>query len=332
MKRFILKNRVKTARDAPVEPPFFDDLFTDFSTFQKSALSWMISSEEAEEPFSYTYLENCSFMRFEETLPNLLIDFDNLVVVNGISGHYQDKATSFRGGILGYTEESGVSADASKLELRKNVTALILMKPLLNLLDLKMSTTMKSMMFPSKATLIVCQSNLGVNNWFNIIGIGLKVCMVSNIEEYLELSWKSVMFADVVLLDLSAWQEGPIRQALEQGGKSFETRYPLAGMPDIIRNKSDTLNKKGAVDLEGFFYHRVVYEEFGADESEDSGRTVNPSKNQFSGTASWLIMDLKYEGKIQQKWIALLNDAVKSPMEEVAFMKNYSRSLANNSR
>ena len=130
---------------------------------------------------------------------------------------------------------------------------------------------------------------------------------------------------------------------MEANGKAFGTRYRLAGMPDMVQNFESRINETG-VDLEGFYFHRVVYEQLARDiddgiKNEDEGeddlnylklRKVNFT-NQFVGSSKWVIMDMDYQPQqSQQHWINILGHSVKTPLEEIVFMRNFSRCIDEN--
>jgi hypothetical protein len=129
---------------------------------------------------------------------------------------------------------------------------------------------------------------------------------------------------------------------MEARGKAFGTRYRLAQMPDMIQNFSTRVNEIG-VDLEGFYYHRIVYEQLvknsgdgiADDEPEDELgylklRKVN-FKDQFVGASKWVVMDMDFQPQpTQQHWINVLGHSVKSPLEEIVFMRNFSRCIDEN--
>ena len=190
---------------------FTDPLnFNQFPDTQKRALTWMMDREKFG--FSVNHLQSSVFQKFD-ALDGKFVDFTNLKVVDSISKHFEEEAFFLRGGILGMRPTLDINANANSrhtvaAELRRCIDALVRTTEIPGISRIKLPEDKKSLLLPSRATLIICQDQDAVRHWkekrFQSYGTVLDA---SKLETHARLTWAQVIFADVVLMDIRTWND-----------------------------------------------------------------------------------------------------------------------------
>ena len=165
-----------------------------------------------------------------------------------------------------------------------------------------MSPLQKFYMFPSTATLIVCPSNL-VSQWRDEMRKALpastKFYSISGILDHRGLSWRDVMFADIILISIKFLSNSNYKNFLiKDFGKNEDTFdyeegvYFARKMRTLILNvstglteRATTIDVKGQVNFEALYYHRIVFDEF--HELEDVEKTSREMARNFKGDFHW---------------------------------------------
>lgn len=137
-----------------------------------------------------------------------------------------------------------------------------------------MSQDDREIRLPSRATLIICPSNL-VNQWkaevIKCLPADCKCIVISKIVDHRMVSWNDIMDADIVIVPITFLMNQNYHNLLAAHynipmGHRKHTRwenYFADTMRPIIQMKTASyFEAKGKVNLECFYYHRIVFDEF----------------------------------------------------------------------
>ena len=186
--------------------------------YQKRSLQWMSQVEHSTDQSTraVTRAATSHIFRFD-TLPDALLNASESRLEKKVTKVMEEVDYSCKGGVL--ADNPGYGKTIVTL-------ALILSNPCREISQLGMTPIQKFSMFPSKATLIVCPSNL-VNQWkdeiLKCLPQSIKLYTVSGIKEHRDLSWTDVMFADIVLISVKFLSNQNYKSFLVQNyGKNDE--------------------------------------------------------------------------------------------------------------
>jgi hypothetical protein len=185
----------------------------------------------------------------------------------------------------------------------KTVTmlALIHANPLVSFTDLRMSELDKRIRLPSRATIIICPSNL-VAQWksevFKCMGNNTSCIVISGIRDHRRLNWSDIMFADVVIVSLAFLTNSNYNTFLSTKFckpaltcvktaqlKELWSNYFANPMHKIIQAGHQAFGDKTGINIECFYFHRVVFDEF--HELESKHRIAKEIASQLKGNSHW---------------------------------------------
>ncbi|KAI8895519.1 SNF2 family N-terminal domain-containing protein [Globomyces pollinis-pini] len=230
--------------------------------YQKRSLTWMLMAEHKAFSPDVTYMETSMLARFSAS--NQVVDLRTNKVLKHIPENLQDSAYRCIGGIL---------ADAPGNGKTVTMISLIHSNPLIKFNDLEMTDVEKTMCIPSKATLVICASNL-VEQWkaeiATCLGPNVNCMSISTAKEFYESSWYDYMYSDIIIMPIvflaSSTYENMVSEEyklLVKGEKlDPELYFSRKTVPMIENGYSSFWHQKGKVSLEAIFFHRIVYDEF----------------------------------------------------------------------
>jgi superfamily II DNA or RNA helicase len=194
-----------------------------------------------------------------------LIDLQKKKVVDTIPrSMINDVAYSCAGGIL-----------ADNPGMGKTVTLLALLhsNPVDSLDHIQMPPEDKLIRLPSRATLIVCPSNL-VTQWRDEVVKCLpketKCIFISTIFDHRKVTWRDAMLADIIIVPVTFFANVNYQKVLDGYNKplgpqrlEYWENYFAGTMKPLIRAGYQSFwNNRGNVNLECLYYHRIVFDEF----------------------------------------------------------------------
>lgn len=176
--------------------------------------------------------------------------------------------------------------------------ALIQKAPLSSIADLHISDFQRNFLIPSKATLIVSRNESTIRQWeslfddLNAKQIKLNVVVLTTITSFKNTSWEDVLFADVVLcadkllvafsahLEAMKFRSGSRfgeeflygllpsisssfffqRAGMSKADETNKEPPPLLHMKDKAANMEQWFTRKGSVDLQGVYWHRIFFD------------------------------------------------------------------------
>ena len=263
-------------------PPGFDSRLYDY---QKRSLKWMLEVENKDKnkERQVTHLQTSHVAQFD-SMPDTFVNFLNTSFLKRSSTYYDSVDYSVNGGVL--ADNPGYGKTVTTL-------ALIHSNPLSSFSSLGMTALQKFAMFPSKATLVICPNNL-VEQWrlevVEWLPSDMLCITISKMKDLHDISWLDIVLADIVIVAIGFFENKSYMKMLQENyGKQADGQsggfYFAETMRDIISNRDERVKERGKVNLEAFYYHRVVFDEF--HELDQYKNVVKEIAKNFKGDWIW---------------------------------------------
>lgn len=263
----------------------------DLDSIGQKILTWMLDMESVNTKHTLQQVEGSLILRFD-ALPGRVVNLNEHSIETKVSRQLYEISTYCFGALLFTKSLSDVNYYAPML-------ALFMAVPQEDFKTLSMTKFQAHFLLPSKATLILCDSDAAVHEWGQSIkkcAPALNVIHVASIAQYRTVSWEAIMFADIILLcDRNMSETVPHLRYQDRPCDAFlnaRSNVPcdavdkepssLADSKAIIRDLS-RLPEKGRVDFQAFYYRRVIY--------------VHPQipRHIFASDFKWIIAERSFE-------------------------------------